>query len=810
MTLTPAPNVGELARFEIEVTNAGPDIATGLVIRDLLPDGLVYRSDNPSDAFGNYNSSSGLWSIPSLGVGQGTSLIINADVAQSGTFTNVAELIEIEQDDPDSTPDNNRLGEDDQASDTLTTPLIDLRLAKTASPSRPPVGGQVTFTLTTTNDGPNDATGVIVRDSLPEGFSFVSANPAATFSSSTGLWDVGVLPSGESSQLEIVGLVTAIETFVNRAEVISADQADRDSVPDNGFDSGEDDAVTIQINPASADLSLTKTINDATPNVGQDVTFTLDIRNDGPDVAELIEVFDSFPAGLTNVRSQTTTGNFNANDQTWRIPEIPVGGAASLTIIATLDFDGNNTAAPVTRINSAEITASSQRDPDSTAGNQSTDEDDDGSVEFIPQLIDLALTKEIDNNRPNLNEAIVYRVIARNDGPTDATGVVVEDTLPAGLNFVSSNTSTGSYDRQSGRWTIAQLAAGDSAELTIEATVAPNTNNLDEILRDGITNIAEVIQSDQPDRDSTPDDGTGDDFASVGLTLPRADLSLTKSVDQTTPDQNEFIEFLVTVANDGPDRATNMIVQESLPAGLGEIMVTPLQGAYDNDTNRWTLESLESGQSGALQIRARVSSADILTNVAEIIAADQIDPDSFVGNGLLDEDDQDSVTVTPRVVDVSVSAETIPNTAIEGETFELMVTVQNGQAIVSTQAFNLATQALNLAFIDRPISDATGVVVGITTPEGLQLLAIDPDSGVFNAATGRWEVGNLAAGESRQLRLEFLVEAQGLKTFGIEVLETNEFDIDSTVGNDIPTEDDQTTATIRPPRSLSKRLFLSR
>lgn len=805
-TLTPAPNVGELARFQIEVTNSGPDIATGLIIRDALPDGLSYRSDNPSDSFGDFDPSTGLWSIPSLGVGQSTSLIINADVTESGTFTNIAELIEVNQDDPDSTPDNNRIDEDDQASDSLSTPLIDLRLTKTALPARPSVGSEVTFTLTTTNDGPDTATGGVVRDTLPTGFDFISASPSSAYTRSTGLWNVGSLQNGESQQLLIIGTLTAIESFTNQAEVVLADQADRDSTPDNGFQNGEDDAVTVQINPASADLSLTKTISDAIPNVGDDVTFTLSVRNDGPDVAQSVEVLDSLPAGLSNLRSQTATGSFSSTDQTWRLGELRVGGSASLTLIATVDFDSNNTTAPVTRINSAEITNSSQRDPDSIPGNQSTNEDDDAAVEFVPQLIDLALTKTLDNIRPNLGETIEYRVTARNDGPTDATNVVVEDQLPSTLNFVSSNPESGSYERQSGRWTIPQLAAGQSVDLILQATVAPNSANIDAILRDGITNTAEVIQADQPDRDSTTGDGIGDDFASISLTLPRADLSLAKSVDSPTPDQNEFIEFLVTVENDGPDSATNVVVQESLPIGLSDVTITPLRGEYNSVTNRWTLAQLDAGQSGALQVRARVSSPDVLTNVGEIIASDQIDPDSVTGNGLLEEDDQAQVAITPRVVDVSVSAETSPDTAIEGETFELVVTVQNGQATISAAGLQITP----LAVIDRPVSNASGVVVGIQIPAGLQLLNVAPNSAIFDSQTGRWQVGNLAAGESQQLTLEFLVEAQSLKTFEIEVLETNEFDLDSTAGNNIPTEDDQTTATIRPPRTLTKRLFLSR
>lgn len=812
-SLTPAPNVGDLARFEIVVSNAGPDVATSLVIRDLLPIGLVYRSDSQSDAAGDYNNVTGLWSIPSLAVGQTTSLQINAEVTSSGSFTNTAELIELDQDDPDSTPGNNRIDEDDQASNVIATPIIDLSLDKTVDPLRPSVGGEVTFTLTATNSGPDTATGVIVRDTLPSGFQFVSAEPASAFVSNTGIWTVGTLASGETRDLQMRGTVTATDSFDNRAEIIEADQFDRDSTPGNGFDNGEDDAVTVPITPASADLSLTKTIDDATPDAGQDVTFTLTLRNDGPDVAREIEILESLPGGLTNIRSQTATGTYSNNDQVWRVPELRVGATVSLRLTGTVDFDATNTTSPITRTNSAEIIASSQRDPDSIPNNQSTDEDDDDAVDFIPQLIDLALNKTIDNNRPNAGQTIAYEVTLTNEGPTNATGIVVADPLPAGLTFVSASPELGSYDRETGRWSITQLDAGASARLILRANVVPDANNVDAILRDGIVNTAEVMAADQRDRDSTPGNNVEneDDFSSVLLALPRADLSLTKTVDNSNPEQDEFVEFSLTLSNAGPDPATSIVVQETIPPGLADVTVTPLIGSYNTATNRWTVDNLPPNQSASLQVRGRITSSAILINAAEIIAADQFDPDSVPGNGVPAEDDIANVMVTPQVVDIDVSATADPQEVIAGDTFELTVTVGNGPTTAPSTPLKIAAfgEPLNTD-ITRPISDASGVVVGIEIPPGLTLLAVDPASAAFDPQTGRWVVGDLPSGQSQQLQLTFLVESQSVKSFEIEVLETNEFDIDSNPGNNVEAEDDQTSVTVRPPRTLSKRVFLSR
>ncbi len=804
-TLTPTPNIGETASFEILVHNDGPDLATNLIVADMLPSGLLYHSDSLSDSDNDYDPDTGLWTIPTLEVGQSVTLQINADVTVAGTFTNTAELIASDQDDPDSTPNSQLPDEDDQASSSVSTPVIDLSLQKTTAPLRPAVGSEVTFTLEIHNDGPDDATGVVVADELPDGFEFVSSNQPIAYSPMTGQWNVGARASGESETLEIRGNVIATDPFENRTQVIAADQFDSDSTPDNGFDNGEDDTASVTVTPASADLSLTKTIDDDTPNVGDDVIFTLTVRNDGPDTANGIEVRDSLPPGLTNIRSGTETGTYDSDDQTWRIDELESGSTTTLTLTATVDRDANDSPTPITRSNYAEIIASSQFDPDSTPGNES-DEDDDASVSFIPQLIDLALTKTSDTERANVGDTVEYLVTVSNDGPTDATGVVVSDPLPAGLSFVSATPSDGgTYNSQTGDWSIPQIPAGKTRELILRATVTPDPSNVDEILADGIINIAEVTAADQPDRDSTPGNGPGeDDYQSITLAIAQADLSLTKTVDNATPNHNDIVTFLVTVNNDGPDTATNIVVNDALPVGLADVEVTALAGDYDASTNHWTISELESGGSAVLQIHARVATPNIVTNVAEIIAADQIDPNSTPGNGDPSEDDMASVEVTPRVIDVSVSASAIPEEIELGDTVELTVNVHNGP----TAPTPLVRSPL-AAPGAREISDATGVVIGVTIPDGLTLLDASP-AGVYDAATQTWQVGTVVADTSKQLTLTFRVDTQTLKTFDIEVLETNEFDIDSTAGNHDPSEDDQTSVTIRPPRTFSKRLFLAR
>ena len=111
--------VGSNVTYTVTVSNAGPDAAS-VVVRDLLPSGVSYVSD---DANGAYDEATGLWSVPGpLGPGETRTLRITAAVLQNGQRSNLAEVWTSNQPDADSTPGNADTDpfEDDTASTTLT------------------------------------------------------------------------------------------------------------------------------------------------------------------------------------------------------------------------------------------------------------------------------------------------------------------------------------------------------------------------------------------------------------------------------------------------------------------------------------------------------------------------------------------------------------------------------------------------------------------------------------------------------------------------------------------------------------------
>lgn len=131
--------------------------------------------------------------------------------------------------------------------------------------------------------------------------------------------------------------------------------------------------------PASyADLSLTKTVSNATPASGNAIAYTLSVTNSAssPSAASGVTVLDQLPVGVSFV-SATGTGSYDSTSGVWTVGSIPAGTTRTLTINVTV------TAGLGTTIqNDAEILASSIVDLDSVPNNGSTLEDDDASVSF--------------------------------------------------------------------------------------------------------------------------------------------------------------------------------------------------------------------------------------------------------------------------------------------------------------------------------------------------------------------------------------------------------------------------------------------
>src|SRR4029079_12565597 len=139
---------------------------------------------------------------------------------------------------------------DNTATASLTPQQADLALTKTVTSPTPNVGDAVIFTVTLTNNGPNNATNVTAHDLLPAGTTFVSATPSqGTYDSTTGTWTIGTVAAGASVTLAIQARVIVAVPQTNVVTVTSSDQFDPD--PSNN-------RANATVSASQSDLAVTK------------------------------------------------------------------------------------------------------------------------------------------------------------------------------------------------------------------------------------------------------------------------------------------------------------------------------------------------------------------------------------------------------------------------------------------------------------------------------------------------------------------------------------------------------------------------
>jgi uncharacterized repeat protein (TIGR01451 family) len=93
----------------------------------------------------------------------------------------------------------------------------------------------------------------------------------------------------------------------------------------------------LNIVAAAADIRVTKSVNDATPAVGTNVTFTITARNLGPDDSTNVQVRDVVPAGLTFVSATPSQGTYTAGTGIWNIGNLANGVTVNLQITVTVN-----------------------------------------------------------------------------------------------------------------------------------------------------------------------------------------------------------------------------------------------------------------------------------------------------------------------------------------------------------------------------------------------------------------------------------------------------------------------------------------
>ena len=456
---------------------------------------------------------------------------------------------------------------------------IDLELAKVVNQDTVNVGDTVVWTISVINKGPDDATGVTVTDVLPIGVSAIGATTVdGTFDVASLTWDIGNVALNQTVLLDVSTIVNIPGTWLNTAQIATADQMDIDSFPgdddgdqDENDEDDEDDEDNAMITGLLVDLEVAKTADVTEVIQGDTITYTILVANEGPSIATGVSVSDQLPAEVTYVASSADQGAYDATSGIWTVGTIPVNDtlALTLTVVATGAGDACNIA-QVNSVNEADVDS----DPANDDGDQSEDDEDKVNVMVLAGEYDLALIKELAPDQAafvNLGEEVSFTITVANQGNLNSGNYTITDQIPAGMSFVSASDG-GTHNNGIVTWNLSNL--GENATITVTLALL-----VDELGTGKFVNWAEISADSGDDSDSTPDADTGNDFTNPNDAVDNHnDITLDEPANDE--DDNDFEEIFV-------DRGSRVAARVNLQ---GAMMAT--DGAAGNSADGMMRDNL--------------------------------------------------------------------------------------------------------------------------------------------------------------------------------------------------------------------------
>ena len=227
------------------------------------------------------------------------------------------------------------------ATDTTTvTPLADLSVDKDDEQDPVEVGENIVYTLVVANLGPNSATDVVVTDSLPDTTDFDDVSTTAGVCDdrrNVVTCEVAQLAAGDTVRITIETTTEQVG-FVNNLALVTS------SVSDPDLENNSDRAGT-NVTGLQADLSITKTAEADPVTVGNNIVYTINVINNGPDDVTDVTVTDVVPAGTTFISATLSPGScgMSSGVVTCSIPTLPNGVGTTITLTLQADQVGDVT-----------------------------------------------------------------------------------------------------------------------------------------------------------------------------------------------------------------------------------------------------------------------------------------------------------------------------------------------------------------------------------------------------------------------------------------------------------------------------------
>lgn len=647
---------GNLPYCEITVTNYGPDPATNLVLTDsMMATNFFSIEDQAATGVTCADETGGPYLRRTITCNPVASLAKDASISLRVTYTaphsvDINDTARVTTGSNDPAPDNNLA-----TGQVKIVEQADLSITKVCTPNGAQLaGGTATCEMVVTNNGQSPAQAVELRDTLTSAGPFPFTVSAITTTVGTCLGDGAVSSTPHAITCSLGNLNPGAKATV-KVDVTSANQIDIDDVatvaskatpetPDPDM-ANNTAAGTVQFR-AVADLSLLKAGPPDDVTAGTLANYMLRVDNHGPSPAVNVVIRDILPAGVDFVsvvgsagaKCNAGTPGDAAKPTTCQFDTIPDGEFRTMNIVVFVRPETRGTLHNDASVAAATLDTNNRNDLASVSTG-------------VVGKADLSVVKTKTSADVVAGAQIDYQVVVTNDGPSTATAVVLTDTLPAWVTFVSSSPACVQNPTGTLTFALGTLAPGQVKTIYLTGKVNPATPNGESIVNTAIALAAET--------DINVTNNTATVISSVAT---RADLWIDKVGNFPTGNPSGTIVYSLYVYNKpgcemnsgagnvdpadcwqssgGPSDAQSVVLTDTLPLDPKTFVVQYVSPncTYSPTTHKVTCSVADTGGAfiplpagavaGPFQIQAVVKGSKGTFPNTAVVTSSTFDPNS--------------------------------------------------------------------------------------------------------------------------------------------------------------------------------------
>ncbi|MCB9642977.1 MAG: DUF11 domain-containing protein [Myxococcales bacterium] len=802
----PAP--GDSITYTITVRNTGTQAATNVVVNDPVDTNTLENIVPANGGVFDANTGRILWTIPTIPA-SGTRQVtftarIKAGLADNTRISNQAQVSADQVATPIQTDDPNTPASNDPTILIVrsTTRLTFTKDALDVNGGSYRPGDIVRYTINLSNTGTSNVDQVTVTDVVDANLEIVRALNNGQVTGNTITWSPAQVPAlaqlkpGDQTQVVFEARIRAGvpdgTRIPNQARAnnnngtLSLLSDDRNTPAPN-----DPTIILVAFPDISASTKEVRDVNGGTAEPGDDLEYTIRVRNTSNTPVTNVVVTDPIDGNLDNIRPGNG-GTLAGNIITWNstttpaLARINAQSEVLLTVRARVRA-GTNDGTVISNqatIRSTETTSDVLTDDPNTPA---VDDPTRITIQSAPNLS--SFTKSVSgttNGVASPGAQLTYTITVQNTGSQAANSVDVRDPVPAGLiNIIPGQ--GGTVVNGEIAWNLPSIGPGQTRQLTFTATVDPNTangTNIDNQARVTSREISTPQLSDDP-ATPTPRDPTRVTVQASAL------LVATKTVRDENGGQvevNDVLTYTITVRNRGSLNAQQLQLIDATPANTtyiaGSTRLNSQQVPDDGVNNPLAagilIQSARSGtQPGVLlpddgappndeaatitfQVRVNQGTANgtIISNQGRLSGINvpplrTDNPDTPVANDSTDVVVGGGPNLTATLKSVRIAEDSgTPNVADVNDVLEYTILIRNtGNAPATT-----------LRFEDEIPENTLYIGSSITLNGQAQTDAADNDSGDFRSGVGARgtvfvNIASLAA--SQQARITFRVRITG-------------------------------------------------